>query len=176
MAVLIEGISVVVRASAVMTKYEGGSAAFVREVPNRSFCADGELARVGFMVPDDVKTYVSHLESRGLTYVNDREAVDLVVVDQRTGLCVACSWAAFGSTLWNNNPAWPIVVCCAEPTRVKHTVVPDGWAFEMSLSAQHRFVRSDAIPPSLKFLRREQDLEVYYDEKLGKEIYAARSG
>ena len=133
MAVLIEGTSVVVRASAVRTKYEGGAAAFIREIPNKSFCADGELARVGFLAPDDVKAYVGHLERRRLVYHRNQGAIDLVAVDQLTGLCVPCEWASFGSTFRDRAKTQPIKVCCANPTEFKHVVVPDGWEFSVSL-------------------------------------------
>jgi hypothetical protein len=58
---------------------KGGVKAFTAEVPNGSLCADGELARVGFMTPDDARGYVKHLEPRGLKYLEDRNAVDIVV-------------------------------------------------------------------------------------------------
>jgi hypothetical protein len=49
MAVLIEGLSVVVRCASIEAKHPGGHTAFACEVPNGTLCADGELARVGFM-------------------------------------------------------------------------------------------------------------------------------
>ena len=50
-------------------------------MPTRTLCADGSLARVGFMSPADTKIYVDGLEQKGLTYLRDGKAVDLVVVD-----------------------------------------------------------------------------------------------
>ena len=35
-------------------RYEGGDKTFVTEVPNASFCFDGDLTRMGFVHPDDV--------------------------------------------------------------------------------------------------------------------------
>ncbi len=93
MAVLVEGISVIIRCSAVRSKYRGGEAAFRRDLPNRTFCTDGELARVGFMQPEAVRSYVRHLERRGLTFRSEQdEAVDIAVMDQLRGPLVPCCW------------------------------------------------------------------------------------
>ena len=73
MTVLVEGISVVVRASA-LDRYPGGWSAFKAAVPNQTLCADGELIRVGFMHPADVQAYVSELEQLGLRYLVDGSA------------------------------------------------------------------------------------------------------
>ncbi len=54
MAVLIEGISVVVPVDVLEEKYPGGLDAYANDCPNQTFCCDGELTRVGFMTPVDV--------------------------------------------------------------------------------------------------------------------------
>jgi hypothetical protein len=41
MAVLVEAISVIVRNDSVHRSFEGGWDAFLRTVPDRSYCADG---------------------------------------------------------------------------------------------------------------------------------------
>lgn len=68
MAVLIEGISVVLRADRLLEAWHQDWDAFVQSVPNKTLCADGELARVGFMTPDNTKLYIEALRGRGLTY------------------------------------------------------------------------------------------------------------
>ena len=175
MAVLIEGLCVVINVNAITTKYEGGVKAFAAEVPNASLCADGELARVAFMTPDDVRGYVQHLERRGLQYLEDRNAVDIVVVDQRTGPRVACTWVTFGRVDWDKDPLRPVAVCRANPTQVTQIGAPKGWVFERSLSAQHVFVEDGKIPANLKLVRHEGDLDVYSDTETGQEFYVARS-
>ena len=57
MAVLVEGISVIVRRDAIESKYDGGWDTFVDNVPNATLCADDEIARVGFMGPADVEAF-----------------------------------------------------------------------------------------------------------------------
>jgi hypothetical protein len=176
MAVLIEGISVVVRCSAVIDRYPGGAPAFSAEVPNATLCSDGEIARIGFMTPQDTRAFVERLERAGLEYFRDNRAIDVVVVDQRSGMTVPCDWAEFGSTNWNNDPKCPIAVCRAKPTRVGRVVVPSGWDFARSLSAHHRFVESGKVPESLKFVRSETDVDVYADLQTGQEYFVGRSG
>jgi hypothetical protein len=175
-AVLIEGLSVVIRYPSIAAAHQGGARAFALEVPNRSWCEDGELARVGFMTPEDVRAYVEHLESRGLKYLNNRTPVDIVVVDQRTGPVVQCDWMEFGIIPWDRDAARPVAVCRAKPSRVERIVAPQGWVFENSLSARHRFVPQGKLPDSLKLVRHEPGLVVYRDEQTGEEFYVGRSG
>lgn len=97
MAVLCEAISVLVPTSALQRSFPGGVAGYVRTVPNTTYCSDEVLTRVGFMHPNDVRQWISHLEGHGLVFVTDRDgqpprAVDFVVVDQRRGPTCECSW------------------------------------------------------------------------------------
>ena len=96
MAVLIEGISVVIRKETVTQKYPGGLEAFAKACPNNTLCVDEDLIRVGFMAPADTKQFVEELETHGITYRDDGQAKDLVVVDQQRGPAVPCDWTEFG--------------------------------------------------------------------------------
>lgn len=96
MAILIEGISVVIRAEALLKKYRGGWNAFLAIVPNNTLCSDNELTRVGFMTPQDVGAFVNKLEQAGLEFLRSGNAVDLVVVDQLRGSTTPCRY--------NHNP------------------------------------------------------------------------
>ena len=49
-------------------KFPCGWIGFKDHVPNQTLCADNELARVGFMTPEDVKNFVGALECAGLVY------------------------------------------------------------------------------------------------------------
>ncbi|WP_034161575.1 hypothetical protein [Sphingomonas sp. ERG5] len=177
MAVLVEGLSVVVRGGSVAHHYRGGIKAFIADVPVKCFCADGSLACVSFMSPDDVQAYIELLERQGLTYLDaDRTTIDIVVVDQRTGPCVPCSWVGFGSTDWEGDPACPISVCfLVQASTQQQIVTPPGWVFEGSLSAHHRFVETAQMPDSLKLLRSEPTLDTYFDEVEKKEYFTARA-
>lgn len=176
MAVLIEGVSVVVRAEAIRAKHAGGPEAFGAGAPTpATLCADGELARAGFATPDDARAYVESLELQGLRYVENGKAVDLVVVDQRTGLRAPCDWAAFGHTAWQGDPQQVIAICYAQPTAVEHVTVPNGWRFAGSLSAGHCFVETEKLPETMTLVRHERGVDVYADQS-GKEFYVERTG
>jgi hypothetical protein len=174
MAVLIEAISVVLRCESIVKRFFGGVEHFMSSLPNKTLCADGELACVNFMVPVDVKSYVEYLVGQGLVFKESEMAVDLVVVDQKRGMTSDCDWAIFGEADWKNNPAYPISVCQYLPSSIKHVVVPEGWDYASSLSAASSFVGGENIPPSLKFVRGEGDTDVLRDENTGQEFFVRR--
>ena len=174
MAVLIEGICVVVRGEAIVAKYAGGEEEFFSDVIGGTFCADGELARFGFTTPTDVKRCIDLLERRGLCYMKDDKVEDIVVVDQIKGMLSYCAWARFGkaSALENGGT---ISICHAVPTSAEGVVIPDGWTYENSLSARHRFITTEEFERSLRFVRSEPGFDVYLDADGVKEFYVKRS-
>lgn len=95
MAVLVEGLSVIVRRDAITARYPGGWPAFLDTAPNDTLCFDDDLACVGFMTPVDVGEYVGQLQSGGLTFLRDRAAVDMAVVDQMEGPTAQIHWLEF---------------------------------------------------------------------------------
>ena len=58
MSVLVEGISVIIKRKKIDEMFPGGWDAFVEDVPNRTLCADDELARVGFMSSPDAEAFI----------------------------------------------------------------------------------------------------------------------
>lgn len=168
MAVLVEGISVVVRCRAIVEKYQGGQEAFVAELPNDSLCADGELAAVSFMTPASVQAYVGLLEQRGLRYFDGHTAVDVVVVDQNSGIRAPCEWAEFGHSVLKNDPEQRVSICIHKPTGVEEVVLPHNWAHEHSLYAAGVHV-PEQLPEHFKHARREHGHDVYVDQRTGEE-------
>lgn len=174
MAVLIEAISVVIRCESILNFYAGGIESFMLTVPNKTLCADGELACVNFMMPGDVRVYAEYLRSCGLKKEESNNAIDFVVVDQLNGLCSPCDWAEFGKTNWNNNPKYPISVCRMIPTKVNTVVAPNGWNYSKSVSANFKFFDTYSVPKNFKLVRTEKNLDVFYDENTGEEFYVRR--
>ena len=71
----------------------GGCEQFIRDVPNSTVCGAGELLRVGFMNWTDLTGYVDLLKRRGLAHLDSNgEAVDVVIVDVRSGPHQPCNW------------------------------------------------------------------------------------
>jgi hypothetical protein len=175
MAVLIEGLSVLIRCRALAERYIGGLPRFVDTVPNGTLRADGALAAVTFMTPDDARAYVATLVAGGLTHLENDRARDLVVVDQRTGCLSPCDWAVFGSVDWESDPDKPVVVCSIDPQRAQEIVVPDGWDYARSLSAEYRFVPIDDIPNQVEKIAHDAGVDIYRVRSSGERLYAARS-
>lgn len=172
MAVLIEAISVVILRSRIVEVWRGGWDGFVADCPNQTLCADRDLARVGFMNPNDVEPYVGDLQRRGLVFRRGDGAVDIVVVDQMRGPTTSCDWVEFGRVEIGGHP----VAACRLAGSDEHTVVtPPGWRFEGSLSATFGFVPTGLEDNSLRFLRHEDGVEVYLNLLTGKEVFVGRT-
>ena len=175
MAVLVEAISVIVRADSIAEKFPGGWERFRGECPNNTLCADGELVRVGFMAPHDVKPFIDHLSTHGLTYLADGVAQDIVVADQQRGLAVPCDWAEFGRVDLHGKSGKQVTACRLTGSTVTELVTPDGWLYDGSISSQFMFVETGWVPEFMDFLRHENGLDVYRDLKTGKEVYVGRA-
>lgn len=111
MAVLIEAISVVIRADSLLRKFPGGWDGFKSHLSNETMCADNEIVRVGFMSLQDTESFVKLLTHSGITHLQDGHAIDLAVADQIHGLASHCSWLEFGHANLGNNPKQRMAVC-----------------------------------------------------------------
>lgn len=166
MAVLVEGISVIVRVAAIFSKFEGGLDGFKQGVPNKTLCIDNELARVGFMSPMDVESYVQKLEAKGLRFLVDGNAADLAVVDQQRGLTSPCSWVEIGKV--DLNPGQPVSAARLLGSQERRLWTPDGWMWDESLSSRHVFVPNEDVDASLKYLGTTDNVDMYLDPQTGE--------
>lgn len=172
MAVLIEAISVVVKADRLLNAF-GSFDAFKKDVPNLTLAADDELARVGFMTPEDVANYVQQLERRGLVHLFNGVAMDIVVMDQMRGSSSPCEWVEFGHVDIKGRR-----VAAARRTGSKSSqiVTPEGWVVEGSLSETFGFVPSGQEGKSLRFLRHENGVDVFWNALTSTVVYVGRTG
>lgn len=185
MAVLVEAISVVMRRIAIDAKYPGAWAAFVDEAPNRTLCYDSDLARVGFMTPQDVGAYIECLEKHGLAFITNGKAHDIVVVDQQEGPTVKCEWLEFAQLPFGGAGGKVSACWLFEGPRIAsglhipgaamdlHT--PPGWTFEGSLSQRFGFVPNQDLKSRLQFLRSDNGIDVFLDLDTGKEVFVGRT-
>lgn len=171
MAVLVEGISVIIRAQAVLTKYRGGWQAFQQAVPNKTMCADNELVRVGFMSPVDVGRYVQQLERAGLAPFVNGQSPDFAVADQREGFTAPCAWAEYGHINYQNNPQQRVACCRLKGSQNSQIVFPPGWTYAGSLTATATFVPTGQADRAMQYLRTENGVEVFLDPATGKEQF-----
>ena len=175
MAVLVEGISVIIKRSVIEEKYPGGWEAFVADAPNKTLCADEELARVGFMTPVDAEQYVKHLGQYGFRYLAEGVAIDLVVADQLRGLLAESDWCEFGQVSGGGNNLDRIAGCRAVGSMATTLACPDGWKYDGSLSQMYAFVSTADLEKNMKFLRHENGLDVFLNQLTGKEVYMGRT-
>jgi hypothetical protein len=174
-AVLIEAISVVISADAIHQRYPGGWNAFVLAAPNHTLCSDNELARVGFMSPTDVETYISAHRQHNIVYEDQGTARDLVVIDQLRGPLLTCNWIEFGCVHVDNDPAKKIAVCRKRGSHSSQVFTPNGWKYEHSLSSSFGFVPLAEERKSLKFLRHENGVDIYLNELTNREVFIGRT-
>jgi hypothetical protein len=117
MAVLVEGISVIIKAEAIIACYPGGWEAFEATAPNSTLYAENELMRIGFMTPDDTLAFVESLTAYGIEYVKNVKAMDIVVADQQRRFAVPCDWAEYGSINLGNDPKKKVSVYRRIPSK-----------------------------------------------------------
>ena len=173
MAVLIEAISVVIRVEAIHSRYPGGWQSFSKVVPNNTLCSDNDLARVGFMTPEDARAFTERLEQIGIVFLRDGHCHDAVVIDQLRGILNPCDWVEYGHV----ELAQGQKISAAQMKGSEHRQVfcPDGWRYENSLSRNFGFVPTGKEKQSLRFLRREDGLDVYLNLLTGNEVFVARN-
>jgi hypothetical protein len=174
MAVLVEGISAIVRVEAIYEHYDGDWTSFVKEIPNGTLCSDDELARVGFMSPDDCRAFVWDLERVGMVFVLNDQSQDIVVAEQLTGFTVPCDWAEFGHI--EISPGQRVAAARMKGSSIGKVFCPEGWRFEGSLSQGFGVVPSGKEEESLRFLRHDDGMDVYLNLLTGEEVYIGRTG
>jgi hypothetical protein len=149
MAVLVEGISVIVRKDRVEHSFENGWVGFLECIPNQTFCSDGQIARVGFLDPNATEQYIGLLQKRGLTFLVDGECEDIAVLDQQTGPTMPCKWLEFARIPFGKDDGRIAICWLFEGERLGPGMhmnslkmdlhCPTGWVFEGSLSDSFRF-------------------------------------
>ncbi len=175
MAVLIEAISVVIRADSLLKTFPGGWEGFKAIVPNQTLCADKEIVRIGFMTPDDVESFIKKLEKKGLTYLHDDKSVDIAVVDQLRGPTAKCDWLEFGHVNMKTGRQ-KVAACRLVGSELMQVVTPPDWSYQESLSSSYGFVPTEHAAKGLKYLRHENGLDVYLNPITGEEVYVGRTG
>ena len=191
MTVLCEAYSVIIRMQSVDQHFPGGRDTFTRRFTSNTYCSDGDLARVGFMTPDDVEEFVNTLEAYGLQFgphegrgtwgTQGRRDSDIVVVSQLHGPTTPCPWihcsqmriSATGSVVGARLVTDGVPE--TDPEEGVDLQTPAGWTYEKSISASMQFVSFEDMPGRMKFLHEEDGLDVYLDTETGKEMFVGRS-
>jgi hypothetical protein len=174
MAVLVEAISVIVKASSILKKYPGGWILFDLECPNQTLVADDELARVGFMDPRSVKDFVEKLKLAGLIFDGDSKQSDFCIADQANGLTTACDWIEVGTVSADGDPFHIVKAARLKGSQSMVLMKPEWWKFEGSMSQRGTFVKKEDLFKRMKYLRTVGSVEVFWDAEAGKEMFKAK--
>jgi hypothetical protein len=67
MSVLADGFNVIARLDALDSRHPGGRQTYKTDCPNRSYCADDNVCRGGFMIAAEALEWVDELEVKGHT-------------------------------------------------------------------------------------------------------------
>lgn len=139
---------------------------------NDTLCADSDIARLGFMHPNDVGAFIRRLERHGFVFRDSAgAAVDVVVVDQREGPATPCSWIEF---FRHEVPGGVVSAARLAGSHEEGLFCPDGWEFENSLSHRFRFYPNAEKDENLEFVRQEHAVSVFRDRRTGQEVYLTR--
>jgi hypothetical protein len=173
MPVLVEANSIIVRVAAIHDRFAGGFAAFANDVPNSTLCSDGEVARVGFMNPNDGSDYIDRLIGFGLIFKRGEQCEDIGVAIQSEGLALPCDWLDYGTI--EIAPGQSVCAVWLKGSAGRQVFCPERWSYEKSLSRQYTVVPPQHVGKALTFLRHDNGIDVYRDALTGKEVFIGRT-
>jgi hypothetical protein len=119
------------------------------------------------MAPDDVKAFLGILCGKGLLWLVNGQAEDMVVVDQRTGPTTPCTWITGGRHVEGYSAVW---LAGTEPGNL---VAPANWTPEQSEGMN--FIPTDQLSEKTLKLATNGTLEVWLNFDTGKETFLGRT-
>jgi len=161
MTITIEGYSVVVKKSCIVDLLEDGTI----QPPNRNHIADDHIWRCGFMAESDAQQFVEDLETAGLNGSQGPDP-DVVIVNEFLQEVVPyCEWLELAQ--WEK-----AVLAWKTGTDPQTLVALEG--FDPKVGSGLNFYDQSTMN-DLEFLRVEDNIEVYFNKKLGREVYLGRT-
>lgn len=165
MAIALEAFSVVVRNAGI--ERMGGIQELAAIVPNSTFCHDDELARCAFMDRGDAVEFIDMLYLRGLETTVDGDP-DVVLVTSFDGsMKPDCDWLQI-------RPYKKSWIGWLTGTVPQSIIAPKSWNPEIDSGLER--ISTEEAARRLKFLRREENVEVFEDTDTGRELYVGRTG
>lgn len=143
MAVLVEGVCLLLRCEAVERLYPGGVAALADACTANAVCADDDLMALTFEDSDAAEDYLAELEQYGFRHLRNGMAVDAVMADPHLGPVSPCGWAEYGQVAIDSDPSKRVAMCAMPGAEIGDLCVPKGWRFKGSLSEELALARAD---------------------------------
>ena len=134
----------------------------------------GKIIRINTSISADVEKFVGQLEAKGLRYLEDGQAIDLVVADQQSGFAAPCDWAMCGKISLDGDPSKRIAACMLNGSSLKQVIMPEDWTFENSLSQSFGFVPSGS-EGGIDLVSTEDGLETWRSELTNTPLYVGRT-
>ena len=172
MSVLIEGISYVVPNRVLEDRYPGGDRGFLVDAPGLTRVSDGELACAMFMAPADVVAFDQLMVQHGIFCRSGGYAREAVVVDMLSGPERECRWLDFRIVAPDGQR---VATARLRGGQDRPLVVPHGWTWEGSVTANAGFTREQDVPRELVYLRGDGRVDVYFDLRLGEVVTVPRA-
>jgi hypothetical protein len=161
MGVSCRGYSVIVRNSVVENGLVGGVDTYKRLCPNRTFCTDGFICRVGFMHLNDAKSFVSEVTNTAL--FNRGSVEDFAIVDPGLGILPWPDWLVFGD--YQGIPIARLV-----GTEHVNLFIP-----ESELDSKMEAISFKDLRESYDFVEAQDNVEHYVHKVTGKHLYIGRT-
>jgi hypothetical protein len=134
MAVLVEGVCLLLRCEAVERHYPGGVKALAAADVAEAVCADDDLMALTFDDSDAAEDFLAELEEYGLRHLVHDMAADAVLADPFVGPVSPCGWAEYGQATVESDPNKRVALCAMPGTDMSRLCVPKGWRFRGSRS------------------------------------------
>lgn len=180
MAVIVECVTVVVTESALQQRYPGGVAAYREAAPNATYCSDGRISAISFIIPEDAHAFVRTLTRSGLADPWLGRSLDIAVADQSEGLLAECDWLALDLrvVLDPEGRTYPLTLAWVKGEQATTFAAPAGWKPRSSkrltreeLERNYELVRDFATDRSAG---RSGAVEAYRHRQTGEMIYIGR--
>ena len=165
MAVLAEGTSVFVCNEVIEARLNGGVENFKADCPNHTFCTDGEVCRVGFMIMEDAIAYVRQLQSLGFTPLRSGKSQDMVISNPECGFLWPCEWLEFD----NSGSLAAVRSIGSRLTGI--AVASDEQDFESHIVSGTK----EEFAAKYEYVRTEGGVETYRDRSTGEQVYVGRT-
>jgi len=165
MSVLAEGFSVIVRRSTIENDVPGGIETYGQLIPNRTFCADQYLTRVGFLDWEEANKFLARLRAFGLTHHNVDEGPDVGVLHQDEGFLGVVPWLEWHRDQTGLSIAW------LTGTQPGELATPVGWSHNSAL----RYIENAEAPSRLIPLEAMPDHAAFLDSASGEVLYGLKS-
>lgn len=165
MSVLAEGFSVIVRRSTIDSNVPGGVETYARLVPNKTFCADQYLTRVGFLDLPTANEFLASLRAFGLTHHNVDEGPEVGVLHQDEGFLGLVPWLEWHRDKTGRSIAWLV------GTNPGELAVPEGWSANSAL----RYIEDAEASSRLIPLETTPNHAAFLDSRSGEVVYGLKS-